>query len=171
VATQPRLTIVSKGTGDSGSAYVGSRDATTAGMVPTGIRDPHGNEYYRSSASTAPATSQGASGGGGGGGDVKPLWSLDVPRDVQIAKWGLATLVAAFGISFMFFNGEFKDVRKDISSIQASAAAQAATTSAIQATLSRIEDKLDKSNEPQSEAGAEQREAGAIRDRKGSGQR
>lgn len=33
---------------------------------------------------------------------MTPLWKLDVRRDVQIAKWGLAALTTAFGLAFYF---------------------------------------------------------------------
>jgi len=107
----------------------------------TSVFDASGNPIFRTTA--APGLQAPNLGGAGGGDDVVSLWKLDVRRDVQIAKWGLALLVGAFGVAFLFFIGEFKDVRKDISSIQISQSGQAATTSGIQATLSRIEDKVE----------------------------
>ena len=110
-------------------------------FIAINVLDASGNPYFKSlpGDSGLQATNLG---GSGGGEDTPPLWKLDVRRDVQIAKWGLAALVTAFAMAFMFFIGEFKDVRKDISSIQISQAGQAATTSGIQTTLTRIEDKL-----------------------------
>lgn len=78
---------------------------------------------------------------------MKPLWRLDIPRDVQIAKYGLATLTVAFGSVFLYFISEFKDVRNDLASIQSSVSSQAATASSMQGTLNCIEDKLDGRND------------------------
>jgi len=37
---------------------------------------------------------------------MTPLWKLDIPRDVQIVKWGLAGLTAVFGLAFWFLLGQ-----------------------------------------------------------------
>lgn len=74
------------------------------------------------------------------------IWKLDIPRDVQIAKWGLGLLVLAFGSAFLYFVSEFKEVRRDLAGIQASQSAQNATASAMQASLSRIESRLGQVN-------------------------
>lgn len=80
---------------------------------------------------------------------MTPLWKLDIPRDVQIAKWGLTALFAAFGVSVYFLWGEFKDVRKDISAVEVSVARQTGSLEALQKSSDRIEAKLERANEPE----------------------
>jgi hypothetical protein len=130
-------------------------DSTASGaeqtrLVPTGVLDSNGREFY--------VTSDGTSGGGSGSGGgsppppdehnkpMKALWHLDIPRDVQIAKWGFAFLLAAFGTAFVYFIDEFKDVRKDLSIIQSTVSAQSVKVDGIDRSLTRIEEKLDNSN-------------------------
>lgn len=84
------------------------------------------------------------SGGGGNGGEVVPLWKTDIARDVQIAKWGLGVLFLGFCSIFMFFNGEQKDIRKDISDVKASVAGQTVAVASLTTTVDRIEDKIDR---------------------------
>ena len=78
---------------------------------------------------------------------MTPLWRLDIPRDVQIAKWGLGVLMLAFGSAFLYFIGEFKEVRENLSGIQSSISAQSATIDGMDKTLERISDKLDRNDD------------------------
>jgi len=138
MSKRPALRIAG-GTESSASKTFVSMEPSGS-YVSTGIIDEHGNPYFKG---TPPPVPPGG-GGNDGSGPVKSLFSLDIPRDVQIAKWGLATLVVAFGSAFLYFIAEFNDVRKDISSIQSNVSAQTATVAAVQTTLERIEDKLDR---------------------------
>ena len=96
MSNSPRLTVVG-GTDTGQRAVVDS--APTSRLVATGLFDADGNPYYKG---------MGASGGGDGGGEdtVKPIWKLDIPRDVQIVKWGLAALTTVFGLAFWFTLGQ-----------------------------------------------------------------
>jgi len=146
MASKPKLTVIPGGA-------AGQVQGT---FISTGVMGPDGKEYFRAG-SGGPSNH----GGGGGGDDMKPLWELSIPRDVQIAKWGLATLFVAFGTSFLYFVSEFKDVRKDVSEIRVSVGKQETTTGAINDTLRRIEDKLDNRND-QPEGGSREGQVGTV---------
>lgn len=75
MASRPKLTVIP---GGSGGRVQGT-------FIPTGVRAADGTEYYRPGASSGPPS-------GGGGDEMKPLWRLDLPRDVQLAKWGVVVL-------------------------------------------------------------------------------
>ena len=126
-----------------------TQSAPTA-MPPTAqILDMSGNPIQPSTGGgfNAPPPNLNYAGGGGGDDPMKPLWKTDVIRDVQFAKWGLVALLPAFGIAFLHFNSEFKEVRKDIAEIEISTAKQSVKVDNIDETLGRIELKLDKNDD------------------------
>jgi hypothetical protein len=137
----------------------------------TGIQTPEGLEYV---AVAMDGTNKPPPPGGGppdgGGGDMTPLWRLDIPRDVQIAKWGLAAMLTLIGIFFWFvYLPDLKEVRRDISGINTNVAVQARSIGDIEKSLDRIEGKLDRDD--QSEAGAGPGQAGGVRPGAGGGKR
>jgi len=152
MATRPKLTVIQGGTSDSWRGK----------LVGTGVLDEDGREYLKGGGDPP---------SGGGGGDMTPLWKLDIPRDVQMVKWGLPLLAALVGYFFLNYLGDVKDIRRDIASVQASSAAQAATSSAIQTTLGRIEDRLEQRDGDQSQGGAGAQAARPVHAGTGGGAR
>lgn len=114
----------------------------------TGLVDPSGYRIVKDAPQLASGGGGGSGGGSSMGGEMTPLWRLDIPRDVQIAKWGLASLFLAFGGSVYFLWGEFKDVRSEIGEVEVSVARQTGTLEAVQKTADRIEAKLEQLDEP-----------------------
>src|SRR5689334_8363951 len=96
----PKLTVISGGASDG---------AYRATLIPTGISDPHGNEYYKSSGGNGPTAPS-----GGGGGGMTSIFRVDVHRDVQWMRVLWAILIPALAYFLFYFIGEMKDVRKDI---------------------------------------------------------
>jgi hypothetical protein len=123
------------------------------------------NSADGSASATYIRTSAAGEGEGGDGGDgvTPPLWKLDVKRDVQIAKYGLAGLLTLFGLFYWFsYLGDIKDIRTAIAAIDTNVAVQAKTLGDMQQSLDRIESRLDTrdDNHPQASQGAGQ--AGAV---------
>lgn len=78
------------------------------------------------------------------------LFRLDVERDVQIAKWGLAGLLTLMGLFFwLVYLPDVKEIREDISGLNTNVAVQTATVNTMSQTLTRIEGKLDEGAPPQ----------------------
>jgi hypothetical protein len=120
---QRRFEVIQGGTGGETTRY----------SVDTGVVDEHGSRIIR----------EGGPPSDGGGGGVISLFKLDVHRDVQIAKWGLAGLLVVFLYCFLYFNGELKEVRHDIADVNANVAGQTSAINGISAAVGRIEDRLD----------------------------
>lgn len=56
---------------------------------------------------------------------MTPLWKLDVSRDVQIMKWGLAALVTLIGLFFFtLYQPDMKELRRDVANVQSGVAGQ-----------------------------------------------
>lgn len=117
----------------------------TGGLVRTGILAPDGQEYFKGGGGQGGGHGGSNDNDSGGGGGMTPIWRLDIPRDVQIVKWGLAGLVTLLGLFFFtLYQPDMKDLRKDLGEVKAAAAAQAATSVSMQATLARIEDRVER---------------------------
>jgi hypothetical protein len=150
-----KFTVIQGGTGPDS----GAQDT----FIDTGVVDGKGRPMLRRVDSAGHT-------GGGGDGDVPPLWKLDVKRDVQIAKWGLAGLLTLVGLFFwLVYLPDTKEVRGDIAGINTNVAVIAKSNGDIQVTLDRVESRLDQAygNNPQAGAGAGQ--ARGVSGAKGAG--
>jgi hypothetical protein len=69
--------------------------------VPHGV----GQQLRQGGNQTPPPPTPPTDGPSDGGGGMTPLWKLDVRRDVQIAKWGVAALGTLFLAALLYLLG------------------------------------------------------------------
>lgn len=115
--------------------------------------DEAGREYLKAvaggSKNPPPPPPEGPANGGGGGGEMTPIWKQDIPRDVQIAKWGLTALLGLVAVFYWFvYLPDTKEIRRDISGLNTNVAVQTKSIGGIESSLSRIEDRLDTAPTP-----------------------
>lgn len=104
---------------------------------------------------------------GGDGGMIPPLWKLDVNRDVQIAKWGLAALLGLIGAFYWIaYMPDMKEIRSDIAGVNTNVAVQTRALNDIDETLGRIEGKVDGN---QSQTGPRAGQTGTVHEGAGRG--
>ena len=147
MASQPMLTVIQ---GGSDSRVHGS-------YIRTGVLHSDGTEYIRGGSGDPPG------GGENGGEPVTSLLKLDIPRDVQIAKWGLAGLAGVFLAAFWFILSQIDSrfdradekvtrVAEQVADVRVEIAGQRGD---IKAVLERLND-----DQPQGSAGSGQ--AGSV---------
>jgi hypothetical protein len=84
-----------------------------------------------------------------------PLWKLDIPRDVQIAKWGLGAISAASIAILIYIFGRIDSLSDKLSDYRSSLASIESRFSYIENDINDLEDELsgymnsNKSDDPE----------------------
>ena len=78
---------------------------------------------------------------------MKPLWRLDVSRDVQILKWAVPVLFAGLVFLGWRFVDDGRDVREGLAVIKTDVAVQGRDLSAINSRLEKIDGSLERIDE------------------------
>ena len=104
--------------------------------------------------------------GGGGDEPMTPIWKLDIRRDVQLAKWGVAALGTIFFAAFIFIL-TLIDSRFDKADGKIGAVSEQVSDLRVEIVTQTTDIKLllEKQNDSQFERGSRNEQPNAVRQR------